>query len=167
MANKQPTAAERIKALAEGKKAAAGYTPSQIARGDHRKDAVEPQKTPKAKKALNETDRRKFNKRDPKSGRQPSDDTLVKRGVQQWLDEHINEQVDVQFEDKRTGKIVKKKMPRLMMEMEVLYKLGIGATVNGNVAAITQWLDRALGKPMQPLEHRGDKDAPLRIVVDL
>lgn len=37
---------------------------------------------------------------------------------------------------------------------------------SGNIKAAEMLLDRAYGKPKQPVEHSGDKDSPVRVKVE-
>ena len=110
-------------------------------------------------------DRRKFNKRDPKSGRKPKKETLIKRGIKLWVDQHINEEVDITVVDKKTGKTITIKKQRIMYILEKLYSK---ATKNdGDTAAIGLWLDRALGKAPQPIKGDENDTTPIRLQIDI
>ena len=94
-------------------------------------------------------------------GRKTKIETLVVRGLADILEQHVNEQVDVQITDPKTGKTVIVKKPRLLRVMEALYNIGIG---DKSHEALSKWLDRALGKPLQPIG--GDDTKPIRLLID-
>lgn len=96
----------------------------------------------------------------PGSGRKPGGTALQKRIVKQVLAAHYDEEVEIEVKDAKTGKTVKVKKPRALAVMEKLYQVGMAGA--GNDAALDRWLNRALGKPPQPLI--GDEDeAPVAI----
>jgi hypothetical protein len=97
------------------------------------------------------------------AGRKPQDETLIKKGIKQWIDDHVKEDVKITVLDKSTGKTVEIKKTRLMYALEMLYQIGTGATSKGNAGALSMWLDRALGKPPQTLRGGDEDDAPLRV----
>lgn len=106
-------------------------------------------------------DRRKFNHAGPGSGRKPKEENLTRRGIKAYLDTHINEKVKIRVTDPKTGKSKEVSKPRLII---ILEKLFAAAAVDGNVDAMNKWLDRALGKPLQPVG--GDEDHPIMIKID-
>lgn len=129
-------------------------------------------KNPKIQKDIDgapKVDRRKFNKRSPKSGRKPKEQTLLERGIKKYLEDHTNEEVEVEIEitDPKTNQKRKIKKPRVVIVMEHLYAIGIGNTEKGSSAALKEWLDRALGKAPQPIRGDGDDSPPVRLEVDI
>lgn len=142
MNNKKPTAAERIQALTEGDKPAVVEIPkNQNEEGG-------------------KIDKRKFNKRHPNSGRKPKEITLIERGIKQWVDEHINEEVEITVISNGVARTIKK--PRVAVVLEKLYVIGMKG--DGNPDALNKWLDRALGKPYQTIG--GDADKPITLKID-
>ena len=103
-------------------------------------------------------------KREGAGGVKPTtEETIIKRGIKQWIDDHVKENVKVTVVDRKTGKTTEIEKTRLMYALEVLYQLGTGATSKGNAGAMNMWLDRALGKPPQTLRGGDEDDAPLRV----
>jgi len=100
-------------------------------------------------------------------GRPPVIETLVKRGVKQWFEDHYNEKIPVEITDPKTGikKIIQK--TRMMVATETLFRLGTGTSTKGNADAMSKWLDRMVGRPAQPI--RGDEadDNPIRLSADI
>ncbi len=109
-------------------------------------------------------DRRKFNKGHPGSGRKPSEQTLIKRGLRQLMDEHANEEVDIEITDKKTGKRIVIKKPRSVILLETLYKK---AFIDKDIGAIKEWFDRAVGKAPQPIRGDANDDTPIRQEIDI
>ncbi len=95
----------------------------------------------------------------PGSGRKPGGAALERRTLRAILSKHYGEDVTIEVEDPKTHKKVKIKKPRVLAMMEKLYETGIA---NGDTAAIDRWLNRALGKPPQPLVGDEEED-PVRI----
>lgn len=132
------------------------------------KESVKPaeqknRKIEKSTETIYKIDKRKFNHAGPNSGRKPKEETLIKKGIKQWIDDHVKEDVKITVLDKSTGKTVEIKKTRLMYALEMLYQIGTGATSKGNAGALSMWLDRALGKPPQTLRGGDEDDAPLRV----
>ncbi len=70
------------------------------------------------------------------------------------IKEHTNEAVKMVVLDDKTGKRITIEKPRSLVMMERLFKAGM----EGDVNAMAKWLDRAAGKPAQPIV--GDDDEP-------
>ena len=117
-------------------------------------------KIEKEKETIPKIDRRKFNHPGPGSGRKPGGTALQTRLLKELMKDHCNEEIEVTMMDKKTGKIVTIKKPRLIIAMEKLYQIGIKE--DGNDAAIDKWLNRAVGKAPQPLVWDED-EAPIRV----
>lgn len=94
------------------------------------------------------------------SGRKTKEETLVAKGIHQLVEEHVNEKIPVQTTV--GGKVVTILKPRVLIVMQRLFAMG-----ETSHEAAGKWMDRALGKPIQPIEHAFDKDKPLRISVDV
>lgn len=92
----------------------------------------------------------------PGAGRKTSEENLVARGIKKWVDEHAVEKMAVQIKDPQTGKVRTIKKTRLMIALEKLYRIGVEG--EGNAEAIDKWLNRILGKAVQPLGGNGDDD---------
>ncbi len=135
-----PTALERIEALAAGK-------PKEEKLGNLNKDGKPKVGYGGARKG---------------GGRPKKIETLVKQGVQEILEGHVNEVITVEMEIDGKKLVIKK--PRSLIVLEKLYEIGSGG--KGNSDALKAWLDRALGKPLQPVQHQGDPDKPLHISID-
>lgn len=98
------------------------------------------------------------------SGRKRSEEKLIVQGVRQLIDQHAGEEVLVEIKDKN-GKVIKKiPKPRSLILLEKLFDVG---QAQGNIAAIKEWFDRAVGKAPQPIRGDGDNDAPIRIGIDI
>jgi hypothetical protein len=105
----------------------------------------------------------------PGGGRKPKESTLIERGIQHWVDQHINEEVDVEIQDPKTGKKRLIKRPRVAMVLQALYEAGMRRDPEtgqwaGSVDAAKAWLDRALGKPVQVIA--GDQNKPITLRLD-
>ncbi len=106
-------------------------------------------------------DKRKFNKGIVgKAGRPPSEAKLAARGIRELIDNHVNEVLTLNVIENGVKKEVQR--TRLMAALEKLYNLGTAG--KGDADAISKWLDRALGKPAQPIVG-DDEAAPIRIEV--
>ncbi len=101
------------------------------------------------------------------SGRKPLEQTLLKRGIKAFIDEHVNEKVKVQITDPKTGKTLVIEKPRVAVVLQQLYAIGMGTTDKGNAPALKEWLDRAVGKAPQPIRGDGDDDTPIKLEVDI
>lgn len=145
MVSKKPTAAERLEALIGGKK------PAVV----------------KVEKLKTETKINLPKKRTVKdnggaregSGRKPGGQALARRTLRAILAKHYAEEVEIEIEDPKTKKMVKIKKPRVLAMMEMMYQI---AEKNGDSAAGDRWLNRALGKPPQPLIGDEEED-PVRV----
>ena len=124
-------------------------------------------KIEKALETIVKIDKRKFNHAGPNSGRKPKMETLLKRGIKAFLDDHVNEKVKVQVTDPKTGKTMIIDKPRVAVVLQQLYALGMGTTDKGSAPALREWLDRALGKAPQPIRGDGDDDTPIKLEVDI
>ncbi len=107
-------------------------------------------------------DRRKFNKRDPKSGRKTKQETLTRTGIKSWVETHINGEIEMHVLDKKTGKEILVKKPRVVAILEKLYQISMKG--EGSHEAIGKWLDRALGKPVNII--KGDENEPIVVRID-
>lgn len=96
------------------------------------------------------------------SGRKPKEANIIARGIKSYLDNHFQENVKIEIEDPKTGKKVIVSKPRIVYALEKLYE--IGTRTPGDPDALNKWLDRALGKPIQPIG--GDEDKPILIKID-
>lgn len=158
MTNPKPkSAAERIKELVEGKK------PEErigIVVG-----MIEPRPVPSKNQRIKKDgtpDKRKGNGGKGNIGRKPKEEVLIERGLHVIAEAHFGEEVDVKIKDPKTGQERVVKKPRLLIQLERLF-----AQSATSHEAIGKWLDRAMGKPLQPMEHRGDKNAPIHLSVDI
>ena len=119
--------------------------------------------TPKKQANGNEpkVDRRKFNKRDPKSGRKPKEANIIARDTKAEMEKHFSELVPVKIRGKDgTETIVM--VSRTIRALQKLYEIG---TINdGNADALNKWLDRNLGKPAQVI--KGDENEPVILRID-
>lgn len=96
------------------------------------------------------------------SGRKTKETTLIARGIRDWVDSHINEEDTIAIVDRRTGTRVEVKKPRVVAVLEKLYQIGMKG--EGDADALNKWLDRALGKAVQPIA--GDQDKPILLKLD-
>lgn len=133
----------------------------KIAPAEPRKPADETLKLPEDSKKKSRGGAR------PGAGQPPKEETLIKRGIKQYIDDHINEEVDVKITDPKTGKSRIIKKPRVAVVLQHLYALGMGQTDKGNGAALKEWLDRAVGKAPQPIKGDSEDDTPIRLEVDI
>lgn len=90
------------------------------------------------------------------SGRPPSGAVLERRTRKAQVNSHFGEEVEVEMLDPKTGKMVRVKKPRIVVQIERLYLASRNKDGTYNVQAIKDWLDRALGKAPQP--HIGDEE---------
>lgn len=88
--------------------------------------------------------------------------TLIRRGIKQWIDDHGKEDLKVTVRDPITGKTRVIQKTRLMLALEKLYKIGMEG--DGSPDALDKWLNRILGRPVQPIA--GDEDAPMVLRID-
>ena len=96
-------------------------------------------------------------------GKKPtSEATMVKKGYKAIVDRHVGEDVKIQITDPKTGRTVIVKKPRLLRVLEVLYEVGVQ---DRNAEALNKWLDRALGRAVQPVEG-GDPERPILLKID-
>lgn len=86
------------------------------------------------------------------SGRTTKKETLEKKGHLELIETHVDEDVEVTIQV--DGKPVKLKKPRLLIAMEKLFQ--IGTKGDGNEQALSKWLDRAVGKPLQGINLSGE-----------
>lgn len=113
--------------------------------------------------AVTKIDRRHFNKRTPGTGNQPKEKSLTRRGIKAYLDQHINESVKIRVTDPKTGRVREISKPRLIIILEKLFNV---AVTDGSPDAMDKWLNRALGRPLQPIGGAEDAE-PIHIKVDL
>ena len=100
-------------------------------------------------------DRRKTVPESEKIGRKTTDRLIVQRGLQVVVDRHANEVMRITIFDKKSGKTIEVKRPRVIIALEKLFTRATKG--EGETAALEKWLDRALGKPQQAvaLKHSG------------
>lgn len=154
--SKQPTIKEQLEALQN--------TPSKpIVVAKDAPKATERLKVPVVDLLINQEKSKKGGKQ-PGAGRPPKEETLVMRSIRAYMDAHANEEVDITVTDPKTGQKRVVKKPRAVILLEILFKK---AFENKDVAAINAWLDRAVGKPTQPIRGDGDSDAPIRLEHDI
>lgn len=94
------------------------------------------------------------------SGRKTSKALAEARGLKIEADAHYTGSVEVKVTDPRTGRSKNMKKKRLLIVLDQLFK----AAAEGDTDAANKWLDRALGKPAQPII--GDEDKPIMLHVD-
>jgi len=100
-------------------------------------------------------DRRKTVPPSDLAGRKTTAKLIAQRGLQLVVEQHANETVRITIFDKRSGKTVELKRPRVIIALEKLFTRATKG--EGETAALEKWLDRALGKPQQAvaLKHSG------------
>ncbi len=97
----------------------------------------------------------------PNSGPKTNEEKLVLRGLKEKINNHIEGVVDITVVDKSTGKTKVEEKIRAIAIMEMLFQ---EAYARKNISAAKEWLDRALGKAPQGIEHSGEiKQAEQRI----
>ena len=91
----------------------------------------------------------------PGSGRKTLPETLERRGVKEMLEEHIHQEVEVVYTNKKTGETVIKKKPAFVAVLDMLLDKAIKAK---DTAAAKEYYDRTIGKPFQQLamKHSGE-----------
>lgn len=89
----------------------------------------------------------------PGAGRPAKEENVVVQELKTLIDLHGKEEVELQG---KGGQVLKK--ARVLVLLDKLFKDGYG----GNIQAIKEYLDRVLGKAVQPLSGP-DKDKPLSI----
>lgn len=94
------------------------------------------------------------------AGRMPGGTAEQKRAQKQLVRDHINEVTDITVVDRATGKQVTVKKPRILAAMEKLFQIGMK---DGDANALDRWLNRALGKPAQPIIGGDEDDAPVSV----
>lgn len=92
----------------------------------------------------------------PGSGRKAGEGAITHRIGRQMLRDFASEELLVTVTDPLSGKIRKEKKTRVLLAMEKLYEIGMAD--KGNQDALNKFLDRAVGKPVQPIS--GDDDEP-------
>lgn len=154
--NKQPTIKEQLEALQNTSSKAIVVAKDVLM-------VTEPVKVPSVDLLINSEKSKKGGKQ-PGAGRPPKEETLVMRGIREYMAQHANEEIDITVTDPKTGKSRVVKKPRSIILLEILFN---EAFKKNNVAAIKEWLDRAVGKPAQPIRGDGDSDAPIRMEHDI
>lgn len=99
----------------------------------------------------------------PGSGRKPGGTALLRREIRALVQNHYNEEVWVKVKDPKTGIEREIKKPRVLIAIDVLFQVGI---TNKDAHALDRYLNRALGKPPQPLIGDEDED-PIQINHDV
>lgn len=78
------------------------------------------------------------------------------------IETHVEEKITVTVKDPKTGQPITIEKPRIVVAMEKLFQLGTKG--DGDAAALDKWMNRAVGKAVQPIV--GDEDEP-PVQVDL
>ena len=92
----------------------------------------------------------------PGSGRPEGSLAFGRRINKQLIDAHINEEFEVRVTDSKTGRKVTATKPRFIVVLEKLYEIGMRG--DGDANALDKWLNRAIGKPVQPIV--GEEEEP-------
>ena len=107
-------------------------------------------------------DKRKFNIRNPNSGRKVKEVNLIARGIKGYLDAHFNEKVKISIQDPKTGKTRTISKPRTIVALEALFNIGMK---DKSSDALNKWLDRSLGRPATIL--KGSESEPIVLRIDI
>lgn len=98
----------------------------------------------------------------PGAGQPPKLANLIAKGQKQMLDDFVAGEYTVDVEIR--GKKVTLKKSRVLIATEMLFLIGIKQE---SPDALNKFLDRALGRPAQPIRGDGDSDAPIRMEHDI
>lgn len=93
------------------------------------------------------------------TGRKPSKPDEVRRTIKKAYEEFAEDEVEVQELHKGTKEIRVKKLKRIRVIQEALFK----KAKDGDVSAIKEFNDRVMGKSKQPITGGEEDDTPLRI----
>lgn len=93
-------------------------------------------------------------------GRPPKEDELEKRGWKQKLEEFYDGEMTVQITDPKTGQARVVQKNRVYIALEKLFSKAVKG--DGDTDALSKFLDRALGKPKQPLTGGDEGDEPIK-----
>lgn len=93
------------------------------------------------------------------AGRKPGGTALQRRLVRTLVQDHYTQEVDVKVKDPKTGNEHTIKKPRVLVAIDTLFQVGVQ---NKDAHALDRYLNRALGKPPQPLIGDEEED-PVRI----
>lgn len=96
------------------------------------------------------------------AGRKPNEEKLVERGLKAIMDEHFGSKAKIEIRDPKTGQTRIIDKPRALILLERLF---VTAQTTGDVSAIKEWFDRAVGK--SPQTFRGDAQNPFRVDLGL
>lgn len=147
MTAKKPSIADEIKNLARGAK-----------------QPQEPRKLNKGGRAYKPKGMGNGGKREG-AGAKTTREKAQESKIWDHVEAHVNEEVDVQITDPATGKVMRVKRPRVLTVLQKLYNRGMMG--DGDPNALNQWLNRAIGLPVQTIEHKGDKNKPIHMVLDV
>lgn len=92
-------------------------------------------------------------------GRPPREDQLAKRGWKEKLEEFYEGEQMVQITDPKTGQVRVVPKNRVYIAIEKLFEIGVK---DKDVDALSKFLDRALGRPKQPLVGGDEDDEPIK-----
>ena len=150
MKAKKPSVADAIKDLVRGAKPA----PST----EKLNSEKETTKPPKKAKTTGKNGGAR-----PGAGRKPGGGALLRREIRALVQSHYNEEVTVKVKDPKTGIEREIKKPRVLIAIDTLFQVGIA---NRDAHALDRYLNRALGKPPQPLIGDEEED-PIQINHDV
>lgn len=164
MKNDKQTAAEKIQNLLMDKEVKK-HVPQKLTKPENEKLKRTPygqKPNPKAKGGGSYIPKGVgFGKRNG-SGRKTGGTFQQKRLNKRSINEHYNEEVDVKVKDPLNGKEKIIKKPRILVQLERLYRASTRPDGSFDVSAIDKWLNRALGKAPQPLIGDEEED-PIKV----
>jgi len=99
------------------------------------------------------------------AGRKPGGTADQKRLRKEMVNAHYKEEAEIQIVDKKTGKIITQKKPRIIVALEKLFQIGMKG--QGDKDALDKWLNRAIGKPAQPIIGGDEDDEPVHLNIDV
>lgn len=99
----------------------------------------------------------------PGAGRPPNEETLIKRGIKAYIEQYCDEEVSIQITDPKTGKTRIVQKPRAVVILERIFNMAMGQTEKGHFPALKEFLDRAIGKAVQPIAGADDGESPILI----
>lgn len=105
-------------------------------------------------------DRRKMNGGKGNIGRKPIEQKLQERGIKEKLQEFYDGEMMVQITDPKTGQVRIVPKPRVLIAVEKLFSKAVKG--DGDIDALSKFLDRVLGRPKQPVTGGDEGDEPIR-----
>ena len=92
-------------------------------------------------------------------GKKPTKlETITRLGIQTYIDDHYYGKTTIRVTDPKTGRTIDVQKTRVVLALEKLWNIGMKG--EGNADALNKWLDRALGRAIQPLGGE-DPGAPV------